>query len=71
MEVNAKKQIIKYIYFIFIGIIIGYIIGHCSSRNNMVDVKPVQPRIYETDTTASVNGWYGKEFSFEIVGDRQ
>lgn len=53
MELNAKKQIIKYIYFIFIGIIIGYIIGHSNSRNNMVDVKPIQPRIYETDTTTS------------------
>ena len=55
----------------FIGIIIGYIIGHSNSRNNMVDVKPIQPRIYETDTTTSVNGWYGEEFSFEIVSDRQ
>ena len=70
MEINIKKQIIKYLYFMFMGVIIGYIIGHCDSRNDVLNVKPVQPRIYESDTTASVNGWYGDEFSFEIVGDR-
>lgn len=71
MEINIKKQIIKYLYFMFIGVIIGYIIGHCGSRNNIIDIKPVQSRIYESDTTASVNGWYGDEFSFEIVSDQQ
>lgn len=68
MENENKKQIIKYLYFVFVGIIIGYIIGHCSNRNSITDSINVQHIIYEADTAASINGWYGSEYEFVDAG---
>lgn len=67
MENKSKKQIVKYLYFVFVGIIIGYIIGHCNNRNTIADNRDVQHIIYEADTAASINGWYGSEYDFVEV----
>ena len=60
MEREQKKLIIKYLYFVCIGIIIGYIIGHCGNRIDIIDDK--QDNITDVnpnDTIYSVNMWYG------------
>ena len=63
MEKQQKKQIMKYIYFLAIGFVMGFICGTINSAhyNNIKHNKHIE---YETDTATSVDGWYG---NFEYV----
>lgn len=59
MEKQQKKQILKYIYFLCIGMVFGFLFGSISrhdnnnTTNNKVDS-------YEQDTVYSVDGWYNQ-----------
>lgn len=61
MEKQQKKQITKYMYFLCIGIVIGFLLGSVS-RHDYTRSKANNDRVYETDTVqANASGWYGTD----------
>lgn len=59
MEKQQKKQILKYIYFLCIGIIIGFLLGTIN-RHDSQNVAKHKVNSYEQDTVYSVDGWYNQ-----------
>lgn len=57
MEKQQKKQILKYIYFLCIGIVFGFLCGTISRH----DYSNKQDKVisYGVDTVTSKDGWYG------------
>lgn len=61
MEKQQKKQVTKYVYFLCIGIVIGFLLGSVN-RHDYARSKASNNRVYETDTVqADASGWYGTD----------
>lgn len=67
MEKQQKKQIMKYIYFLCMGLVIGFLLGSVS-RHDYYSNKQDKVVSYEVDTVTSENGWYGNYEWVEITG---
>ena len=67
MEKQQKKQIIKYIYFLCMGIVIGFLLGTVS-RHDYRSNKQNKVVSYGIDTVISKDGWYGDYEWVELIG---
>lgn len=58
MDKQQKTQIWKYIYFLCIGLVNGFLLGTVS-RHDYHSNKQDKTISYEVDTVTSKDGWYG------------
>lgn len=66
MEKQKKKQIMKYIYFLCIGMIVGFLL-ETVNRHDCRSNKQDKISGYEVDTVTSKDGWYGDYEWVEII----
>lgn len=59
MEKQQKKQILKYIYFLCIGMVFGFLFGTISRHDSQSATKH-KVNSYEQDTVYSVDCWYNQ-----------
>ena len=60
MEKEQKKQLMKYLCFLFMGVILGYIVGQCSNTHVATDKEiTLEEDVNLNDTVYSVDTWYG------------
>lgn len=69
MEKQQKKQIMKYIYFLCIGIVIGFLLGTVS-RHDYRSNKQDKTISYGVDTVTSKDGWYGDYEWLELTDSK-